>query len=225
MRKITVLLGILMVLLAVILSSTSVDAITITFDVPFVLIGPVLTGISAHVDLSSSGLNGVIFQGQTLSLDFVLAEDVLARVFRSGLTEFFVQISTNAPGSPGTPANLPTGFLIGRNGAPAGTTAMGTWSQHFIPDGLVFIFLNDAASACCSGAIDISGVHLDVMLPNTGFAITDAHLFLQTFQLQFGTASQLPEPATLVLVLIGIVFVAIVLRSATARPAHGRHGV
>jgi len=230
MRKIAALLAMLALLPAVVLSATSVDATTIEFQVPFQRIGPVLTGGSASADLLSSGLNGVMFQGQTLSLDFVLADDVLARMFRSPTTSIDVQLATNATGSPGIPSSLPTGFLIGRDGVRASNTVMGTWSQFFVPDGSVFMFLNLGvtvvdlnvpASYCCSGAFEMSGVHFDVTLPNTGFVITATHLRLfDGFKLQFGTAAQLPEPSTLLLLLIGVPTV-LVLDRTRRRSATG----
>jgi hypothetical protein len=54
--------------------------------------------------------------------------------------------------------------------------------------------------------IDISGAHFDTTFPNTGFVVTDAQLRFSIHsenRIEFGTAEQLPEHASLVLLLIG----------------------
>ena len=56
-----------------------------------------------------------------------------------------------------------------------------------------------------AGIIDISGVHFDTSFPNTGFVVTNARLrfSLDDNRLMFGTAQQLPEPSTLLLLFAG----------------------
>src|SRR5512132_3313934 len=90
-------------LLGVVLSAalaTRAVATTVQFSVDPALIGTTLSG---DVNLFSPGLDGVGLQGQTLSLDLVLADAVLARLLLGSPTEFGVLffVHTTAATFPG----------------------------------------------------------------------------------------------------------------------------
>ena len=75
-------------------------------------------------------------------------------------------------------------------------------------DGSFIMGLVSFSLANLGGAnvVDISGVHFDTSFPNTGFTVTNAELSftLNTNQLIFGTAQQLPETSTLALLIAGV---------------------
>jgi len=181
---------------------------TIQFSVDPANIG-MLNGGPGSVDLFSSGLNGTVLTGQGLSLDLVLSDNVLARLFLSDPGTFGIALNvfTTAGIFPGF-AGPTTGFLLDPNGNQFGDSQgagraagdNGTFSM-----GLVSFTSANLAGA---NAIDISGVHFDTTFPATGFVVTNAQLrFSLNSQYDgviFGTAQQLPEPSSLVLLLFGL---------------------
>lgn len=183
--------------------ATRAAATTVQFSVDPTLIGTTLSG---DVDLFSSGLDGVGLQGQTLSLDLVLADTVPARLLLGSPTQFGVLfvVHTNAGTFPGLPGST-TGYLLDPSGAQMHAPMVagrGQGSDGTFSAGLVSF----TAALLGSSPVDISGVHFDITFPNTGYLVTDAQL---RFSLQsenavtFGT--QLPEPSALLLLLIGLV--------------------
>jgi hypothetical protein len=187
---------------------------TVQFAVPPANIGTLIQGPVA-LDLSSSGLNGTVLAGQSLSLDLLLSNDVLARLFLPDPGTFGIEliIHTNAGTFPGF-AGPTTGYLLDPSGNQFGGTQVagraagndGTFAM-----GLVSFTLGNLGGA---QVVDISGVHFDTSLPATGFVITDAQLLFSfnsaSDGVEFGTAQQLPEPSTIGLILGGAPLIALI---------------
>lgn len=141
------------------------------------------------VDLFSSGLNGAVLSGQSLSLDLVLSNEVLARLSVSYPSfGILLNVHTNAGTFPGF-AGPTTGFLLDPNGNKLGDTQVAGRAEG--SDGTFVMGLD-----LISGG-DISGVHFDTVFPDTGFVVTNAQLRFSLNSpnngLIFGTAQQLPE--------------------------------
>ena len=181
--------------IVLLLSSTApAAATTVTFPVGAGQIGPDLTG---DIDLFSSSLNGVTLSKQSMSLDLLLAQDVLARILFGDIS-VALTIQTNTAGSPGF-AGATSGFLFGPKGAALHSPLAAGGAAA--SDGTFSIGLVDL-SALLSGVIDVAGVHFDTTFPDNGSLITGARLRFSVnpdVSLVFGTAAQLPEPATAVL--------------------------
>jgi hypothetical protein len=183
------------------------------FTVPPGNIGTTIQGPGTFVDLFSSGLNGTVLAGQSLSLDLVLSNDVLARLFLADPGGFGLGLTfvTNAATFPGF-AGPTTGFLLDSSGNQFGDTQVAGRADGCCP-GFVSIGLVSFTSSNLEGAeaVDISGVHFDTSLPNTGFVITDSQLRFGLNSpddgVTFGTAQQLPEPSTLGLTLAGALMI------------------
>lgn len=165
-----------------------------------------------HILLSSSDLNGTVLSGQTLSLDFVLANDVLARLtVNDAYYSVGLILQTNASTYPGF-AGLSTGYFLGPSGNQLGPT-LGGGSADSSNGGLA-IFL-DFSAADLGG--DTSGFHFDITLPDSGYVVTNTGLnyaFDSSLDdgIEFGTAQQLPEPSSITLALIGAGLVAVIAR-------------
>jgi hypothetical protein len=192
------------VLVVITLLTRPAGAITVNFAVDPALIGVVG---SSDVDLFSPNLNGIVLQGQTLSLDLVLTDAVLARHFLLTPDQLGVllNVHTNASTFPGN-AGPTTGFLLHPDGTPLHAPIIAGRAQG--DDGTFSMGLVSFTPALLGGAnvVDISGVHFDTTFPDTGFVVTDAQLRFSIHsgnRIEFGTAEQLPEHASLVLLLIG----------------------
>lgn len=213
MRGIVVITAVVgSVLCLAILPPLDAAGLTMELTIDASLIGPKVSG---EIDLFSSALDGMLLQGQSLSLDILFGDEVLARVFE--VPEFpgaVLIVQTNAGTFPGQ-AGLPsTGFWL----APDGTAldsphdlgrAMGS-------NGTFAVGLVDVLPADIPGnPVDVSGLHFDFVFPNTGFMVTDANLRLVTFgqsYVVFGTSQQLPEPATVILTMTGLVGSGVIAR-------------
>ncbi|TMQ31305.1 MAG: hypothetical protein E6K65_01865 [Nitrospirae bacterium] len=169
---------------------------------------------TTEFELSSSGLNRTVLAGQNLSLDLLLSDSVLARLFVSDPKDWVIDLefSTNAGTFPGD-AGPTTGFLLGPNGNQFGDSqdaGRGQGTNGTFGMGLVSFTSDNLAGA---NVIDISGVHFDTTFPATGFVVTDAQLLFSfsgdTDGLKFGTAQQLPEPETLGLTFVGVLVIAL----------------
>lgn len=191
---------------------------TVQFTVDPANIGAVSQGGS--VDLFSSGLNGTVLAGQSLSLDLVLSNEVLARLFLSDPQAISIGLNvyTNAGTFPGF-AGPTTGYLLDPNGHQFGASqSAGTddGSNGSFGMGLVSFTTNKLAGA---HVIDISGVHFDSIFPTTGFVVTDAQLRFslnsQYDGVEFGTAQQLPEPP--IFWELSLAFVLVVVLSVRSR--------
>jgi hypothetical protein len=166
--------------------------------------------------LSSSGLDGTVLAGQSLSLNLTFSDDVLARLFLSAPGEFGVGLNvfTNAGTSPGF-AGATTGYLLDANGNQFGGSQ--TAGRAMGSDGTFFVGLVSFTSANLLGAnaVDISGVHFDTTLPATGFVVTNAEFVFSlngdSDAVEFGTAKQLPEPSSFTLCVIGLSLIALVV--------------
>jgi len=186
---------------------------TLTFT-----INPADTGVvfsPGPIDLFSSNLNGTVVAGQSVSLDLVFNDDLLARLFLTDPQAFGIELNihTNAGTFPGF-AGPTTGFLLGPNGQQITDTQGAGRSDG--SDGSFAVGLEGFTSASFGGAqaIDISGVHFDTSFPPTGFVVTDAQLRFSLNStangVEFGTEQQLPEPSTLLLLGIGALSVGLV---------------
>jgi hypothetical protein len=201
-------------LLAILIASPVISwCDTVQFAVAPVNIGTLIQG-PVDFDLFSSGLNGTVLAGQSLSLDLVFDSDVLARLFLvdPGTFGIGLDIHTNAGTFPGF-AGPTTGYLLDAKGNQFGGTQVagrsagddGTFGM-----GLVSFTLGNLGGA---QAVDISGVHFDTSLPDDGFVITDAQLRFSfntaTDRVELGTAQQLPEPSTTGLTLAGALVISL----------------
>ena len=75
-------------------------------------------------------------------------------------------------------------------------------------DGTAIIGVSEFTSADFGGApiFELSGAHLDTVLPGTGYTVTDTSLIINFTgnRIEFGTAAQLPEPSSLALLPLGL---------------------
>jgi hypothetical protein len=186
------------------LAMLTVPASAVLGDTLQFTVDPANTGIvyqGGEFDLSSSGLNGTVLSGQSLSLQLALSNDVLARLFVSDPTAFGVEliIETNAPSDPGF-AGTTTGSLLDASGNQLGATQVAGRAEA--TDGSFTIGLESFTSTDfgATGVVDISGAEFDTSLPDTGFDITGATLRFSLNSaadgIEFGTAQQLPEGAS-----------------------------
>jgi hypothetical protein len=193
------------VLLTFTLFPTLAAATTVSFTPSPAMIGVPFQNTT--VNLFSNGLNGMTLSGQSLSLDLVLTNDLLGRiqVLNPGGLGIALTVFTNAGMMEPGFAGLTTGYLLNPGGGQLGTPQDAGRAQD--NDGSFTVALVSFTSANLGGAnpVDISGVHFDTSFPNTGFTVTNAELSftLNTNQLIFGTAQQLPESSTLALLIAG----------------------
>jgi len=187
----------------------------VDFTVPLGKIGTPIQG-PGSVDLSSSDLNGTVLAGQSLSLDLMFTNDVLARVGLVDASAFglLLIIDTNAETFPGF-VGTTTGYLLDPSRGQFGSTQVAGRSDSCCPGSLAAGLVSFASDNLAGAQIgDISGVHFDTSLPNNGFVITDVELafvFNSPYDgVEFGSAQQLPEPSTLGLTLAGVLLIAFV---------------
>ena len=201
-------------LLAILIASPATNwCDTVQFTVAPANIGTPIQG-PVDFDLFSSGLNGTVLAGQSLSLDLVLDNDVLARLFLvdPGTFAIGLNLHTNAGIFPGF-AGPTTGYLLDASGNQIGGTQIagrGASDDGTFGMGLASFTLGNLGGA---QAVDIGGVHFDTSLPNNGFVITDAQLRFSfdtaSDRAELGTAQQLPEPSTTGLTLAGALVIAL----------------
>jgi len=192
--------------LTVILFAQPAAATTISFTPSPANIGVLFS--NTEVDLFSTGLNGMTLSGQSLSLDLVLSNELLARIqlLEPQTLGVSLAVFTNAASVPGF-AGPTTGFLLNPSGlqvGPAQEAGRAQGSDGSFSMGLVSFAGTDFGGA---GTVDVSGVHFDTSFPTTGFVVTNARLrfSLDDNRLMFGTAQQLPEPSALLLLFAGCV--------------------
>ena len=180
---------------------------TVQFAVPPANIGTVYAGGS--VDLYSSGLNGTVLAGQSLTLDLVLSDHVLARLYANdpGALGIELELYTTADTYPGF-LGATTGFLLDPIGSQFGDTLVAgraDGSNGTTGAGLVEFTSEDLED---ENVFDISGAEFETSLPSSGYVITDAELIFTLNDVyngvQFGTEQQLPEPSTLAMTLMGL---------------------
>jgi hypothetical protein len=164
----------LLVLTIVFHCSAPLGATTLTFNVDPAQTGIVFTQSdfpsgNHNINFHSSDLNGTILNGQSLSLDAVLGNDVLARVFALFPNQFgiLLDIQTTAHGNPGF-AGVTTGFIRDGSGTQLSSTMIA--GRAMGDDGTTSMGLVSFTRADFGGAqvFDMSGVHFDTSLPTTG---------------------------------------------------------
>ena len=168
--------------------------------------------VSLNSDLTSSALNGTVLAGQSLSLDLVLSNEMLARLIAND-TEVGVTLAvyTNAPYSFTEFAGpSSTGFLLDPEGNQLGPTEiLGRAGGN---NGAMFVGVEGPSPP---GA-DISGAQFDITLPNTGYVITGIDLGFEAVtpydSVEFGTAQQLLEPSSLLLLGSGLLGLVVLFR-------------
>jgi hypothetical protein len=199
MWRFIVLTGVLMGLPAVAYCDT------IQFAVDPANIGTVYQG--GTIDLSSSGLNGTVLSGQSLSLDLVLSNNVLAKLFVPDPSALGVEliVDTNAGTYPGF-AGTTTGYLLNSGGGQMGSSQVA--GRDDASDGSFAMGLVSFTAGDFGGVemADISGAEFDTTLPGSGFVITGAQLQFNLNSsensLEFGTAQALPEQSSTVLLIL-----------------------
>lgn len=161
-----------------------------------------------YIDIDSPDLNGLVLSGQHLSLDLSLGGDVLARTWMLTPNQFCVllMVFTDAPSFPGQ-AGASTGFLLDSNGQqiiPARIAGREDADDGSFGLGLVSFTAKDFNGV---GVLDIGGAHFDTLFPDTGYTVTNSVMRLGFWgenRMELGTVEQLPEPSSLMTVLIGI---------------------
>lgn len=189
---------------------------TVTFVVTPDKVGPLFSGGS--VDLFSPGLNGTALSGQALSLDLVFQPGMLARLAMLSPQVFGVNLNifTNG-GFPGFVGPATTGYLLDAAGNQFGPSQSAGRSAS--DDGTFNMSLVNFTNP---SMVDIRGAHFDTSLPGTGFLITNAQLQFtlnDENSVRFGTAQQLPESNSLVLLGVGLVAVGVIIRFVRKRSA------
>ena len=187
---------------------------TVQFAVDPSDVGPIFR---TDVDFFSPDLNGMVLAGQSLSLNLVLSNQELARLFlilQNGPGGFGIlaEIQTNAGTFPGF-VGTTVGYLLSPDGNSIGEPQFAGRADS--SDGFTAFGLSDFTPENLGGqdVLDVSGVHFDTTLPDTGFVITNTELRFvindSSNGVKFGTAIQLPEPGTLPLVGLGFASLAL----------------
>lgn len=187
------------------------QATTINFSVDPAQTGTVFTGDAwptGSLYLHSSDLNGTVLTGQSLSLDAVLNDDVLARIFALdvGRLGILLEIQATGIGDPGVSGGA-TGYLLDNQGTQIGRTKDAGSGQVFYGSILLGLVQFDRAELGGAQVIEIGGVHFDTGPTGTGYTITDASLLFSFYgnRIEFGTPAQLPESSSLALLPFGLI--------------------
>jgi hypothetical protein len=191
------------------LLSTGASAFALPATVSSALIGQAFLGAS-ELDFSVQGLSGIALEGQQITADIVFENEVVARVLSNEMILLII-LHTDAGSFAGFPTNH-SGFVMGLPGTQvsgAAGSSSGDLGVGLIPRDLRYA--------------DISGAHYEFDVPNNGHAITGATLRMGVSDawgsVQFGTIKQLPEPGSLLLMLVGCA----TLGLARARRSLHRH--
>ncbi len=189
------------------------------FATPVVFtVDPSQTGIlHKSFTLTSPDINGVVLNGQAITLDLALANDVLARVHTvAGVLGFSLTIQTNATVAPGF--TVGTVYAVDRFGNRVSeimTTAGGMGSNGTFGVGHPFLPM-------LSPVTDLAGMHLEFGMPDTGYTVTGATWRFTPRSpqdaVEFGTAAQLPEIGSVWLVAFGL----ILLKSVNSGKGYGK---
>jgi hypothetical protein len=214
-------LGLLFVLSGALAVSASATPVLLTVNPSLVTQSPFVDFFEFDFSFGDQ-LNGITLNGQSSSFDFLFDHNILARIAPhtdySSAIGVLLSIETNAPGLPGFAGADTTGFLLGPDGMPL-HPSLGT-GQSASSDGSFDMGIYPTSDV--PPIFEMSGVHFDVRFPNTGFVTTGGHIRLASnaaASVEFGTAAQLPEPATLLLTGIGLV-TAETLRRSTRKKRH-----
>lgn len=185
-------------------------------------VNPANLGVVEHgspVDLFSSGLDGTALTGQSLSLDLVFSDQVLAKLFIADPGAFGVtlEIYTNSASAPGFPGST-TGYLLDPTGNQFGTTmdaGRADGSNGTFAVGLSGFTSGDLDN---QSVFEISGLDFDTVFPtDRGVVVTGTELIFSMNNkyngIEFGSQQQLPEgSSTLVLTLADLLALALAAR-------------
>ena len=187
--------------LMIVLISTAASGSPITLPVDPGIVGQPRSGT---FDFHFDDLNGVTLSGQSFSSDLVFADSNLARLSLQSELSVSLIIQTDASGPPGFAGSGPTGFLLAPDGTPLDAPiAAGRASSSDGSFSVSFSIL----PATLGNAAHMEGVHFTMVFPTTDFVVTGAEVRLivnAPSTIQFGTAAQLPEPSTSVLLALSV---------------------
>jgi hypothetical protein len=195
--------GLAAVVLLFLVTTGSASAAPITLAVePSIVNRPPVVGFFEFDFFFGDQLDGLDLDGQSISLDFVFSDEIIARILHAGAGLGFdalLVLETNAGTFPGFFGDASTGFLLGPNGTPLHAPLDPEWVGRVTSsDGSLGIGLFPQLDN-----FDMSGVHYDLTLPTGGYVVTGGFIRLASNQenesIQFGTVAQLPEPSTLML--------------------------
>ena len=171
-------------------------------EIETAVIGRTLSGF-VEIDFDVSALVGTVYTGQTLSLDFVFADNLLARLYHAPDFVFQLRADGRADGvctgdCPATPEPS-TGYLLGRDGQPLSAPVEIGHLQSGVD---VVLGLRPPR---LRGLTDVSGAHADIVLPSSGEVATDASMrwvflplnfpwILDSPTVRFDTAAHCPNP-------------------------------
>jgi hypothetical protein len=200
-------------------------ALPVTADTMFVPVDPgavMAPPASGDIDLPFTGLNGMALDGQALTVDLIFADDLLARVWLQTELAVLLIVQTDAGTFPGFATDA-SGWLI----APDGTPMLGPKDagSAMSSSGAFAVGLGEIFPAMINQVADFAGVHFDLTVPDTGFHVTGGTVrwsVPEPSKLQIGTAAQLPEPATALLLGLGLVGVG---WAAYRRQQSGQRGI
>jgi hypothetical protein len=207
-------------------------------DTILLSVDPAIAGkrpATGFFDFPFANLNGASLDGRRVTADFRFADGMIGRSWQPAEDHsgFFVGlvvqtdgkfVATDPNSHPGFVGPGSTGFLLGPGGAPLWPQRAGGGAS---PSGGWF----DAGLGVFEGVGvhgDIfEGVHFDVIFPNTGYGVTGAKIEFYIGDpyktagewdgLQFGTLAQVPEPATIVLLALGLVVMGVAVKRESSR--------
>lgn len=191
--------------------------------------------VEIPVDLGSSGfrqpgtvsadfsdLNGTAFTGQSLTLDFLFANDEEVRIFSS--TNFNIEFVLRTNGAPLSPITG-TGFLTLNDQPVHGVRELGQIVSLGPDTGVGSYLYPQFADSVGNPALDLpvtydfGGVRFNVVLPNQqGLLVTGGEFVLRHNDgTRFAIGAQLPEGGSSLLLLLLALLAAPLFRARSAR--------
>jgi hypothetical protein len=219
-RKVSGRKGNMKILLIVLLSIGTANAIPITVN-----LGPPILQTTQTGPSSFDELNGTPLAGQTLSLDFSFVEDQFVRISKTTSSKLDVDLALHTNGSSLLGFLDGTGYLTNINGKPI--PGFGITGSASSDAGDLFIGLfplvkddNGTPNTNLHRPFDFYDVHFDITLPdNPSFFITGADLTLFSGSNQpiqgFGIGPFVPDSGNTAL-LFGLAAVVVLAQRAAS---------